>query len=180
MATIIPLQATVAFEQKPAKDGNFYPCYILSNDRFIESLENALIITKSAIEAVTIEYETAESVLNGLSSYRVWRKEQEKGRQDTPTEINEHFGLLPDKESTISFPFLPANTPTEVLLYSYSDIKNITNSLKAACDALDTEGDQERLEQVYGIYVSFNDFLTSWEANKATTGSLYATEKQIQ
>lgn len=180
MSRIIPLQPSVTFEQKPTQSGEFHQCYILSNERFIENFENTLIIAKTAINPDMIEYQTAESVLDGLSSYRVWRKEQEEREQEVPTEINEHFGLLPAKESTISFPFRPANTPTEVLLYSYSDIRNITNALKAACDALDAEGDQERLERVLGIYDSFNDFLTSWEANKAETGSYYATEKQIQ
>src|SRR5690554_2131443 len=139
MARITPLQATIAFEQKPTQDGSFHPCYILSNDRFIENFENALIIAKSAIEEDAIEHQTAESLLNGISSYRVWLKEQKKRSQEVPEELSEHFGLLPDKECTISFPFHAANAPTEVLLYSYSDIKNITNTLKAAYVALDAE-----------------------------------------
>lgn len=179
MATIIPLQAAVAFDQKPTQSGDYHPAYILSNDRFIENFESALIVAKSAIDPESIEYETAESILNGISSYRVWKKDQEKMVEEVPAEINEHFGLLPDKDSTISFPFQAFNAPTEVFLYSYSDIRNITNALKAACDALEAEDDNERLNRVLGIYESFDVFLTDWEANKAMTGSYYATEKQL-
>lgn len=100
MAKIIPLQASINFYQQQNENGNYYPCYLFSNDLLMDNLINSLIVAKSVIKQETPQSEVVESLLTALSDYQVWKKKQPK--PELPTEIKEHFGLLPDKECNIN------------------------------------------------------------------------------
>lgn len=178
---IIPVQPTITFNQNVDQSGAFNPCYIMSNSRFIQHFEDALIIAKSAIEPELIEYATAESLLDAISQYRIWLKNAHEKKQGEISEyLTEHFGLLPEQECSISFPFIHSDAPTEVFLLSYSDVRNICNVFELAHNnLLDNPGD-ERLVQLNGVHTSFKTFLEDWESNKEQTGSYFATEKQLQ
>lgn len=177
---IIPVQPTITFKQNVDQSGEFKPCYIMSNSRFIEHFEAALIIAKTAIDEELIEYATAESVLEAVSQYREWLNNTHKKTQGEVSEyLEEHFGLLPDLECDISFPFKHSDAPTEVILLSYSDIRNICNCLEYAHKNLIDDPSDERITQLDGIYRSFKDFLEDWESSKVQTGTYFATKNII-
>lgn len=178
---IIPVQPTITFNQNVDESGAFNPCYIMSNGRFMDQFENALAIAKSIIEPEHIEYATAESILEGVSQYRIWfNNTQKKKHEETSEYLSEHFGLLPEQDCNISFEFKHSEAPTEVILLSYSDIRNICNVFELAHNNLLDDPEDERLVQLNGVHTSFKTFLEDWESNKEHTGSYFATEKQLQ
>ncbi len=175
MARIIPLQTVLTFNQYATEKGDFYPCAVYVNDGFIENFESSLIIANTIIEPLSELSLLIDSVLKGLSDYKVWR---EKQANELPDEIMEHFGLLPSVDSTISMPFKALNSlPGEVLLYSYDEVRGITEALRTAAELLERENDLERLSIVKPMADSFSDFLTSWDANRENTGTYFAEQK---
>lgn len=176
MARIITPQTALTYNQTATQYGNYYPCCIYSNDVFMQKYEDALIIAKTVIEPDTEQSLFIDNTLSGLSDYKVWKKKKES---DAPSEITEHFGLLPDSDSLIQMPFKAVNNvPTEILLYSYDEINKITETLKTSCEILEQENDSERIEIVKPISESFDNFLTSWNEHINRTGSQFA-ENQI-
>jgi len=174
MARIIPLQAKLTLQQTINERGDFYPACIFSNDTFISHFEASLIVAKGLLDPEQIEYSTVESVLTGLSEYRVWKAN--KPKTELPTEITEHFSLLPDSDCNIEMLFQPYNNiPTEAILYSHGEVLNIVDAFKMALE----KADAEQSEAIQPLYDSFNRFLTDWELNQQATGSYFATEKNL-
>lgn len=142
----------------------------VANDLFIEKFEQSLIVAKTVIED-----EVLENVLTGISAYREWKNGR---KENLPTEIKEHFALLPDQDCTLSMPFSPLNSlPTDVMFFSHEEVTVITQVLQAATSALEKENDEERSLIVGQIAESFNDFLTAWNQNKESTGSYFGGER---
>ena len=174
MARIIPIQPKITLQQMPDETGNFYPACIFSNDTFVSMFEASLIVSKELIDPSNIEYATVESILTGLSEYRVWKAD--KKVPEFPTEITEHFNLLPGYDCNIEMPFKALNNiPTEVLLYNYNEVRNIVDAFKMALE----KADAEQIEVIQPLYDSFNQFLTDWEANQQLTGTYFANEKSV-
>lgn len=170
MARITPVQTVLIFNQQSTKDGSYYPCCVYANDLFIEKFEQSLIVAKTVIED-----EVLENVLTGISAYREWKNER---REDLPTEIKEHFALLPSQNCTLSMPFSPLNNlPTDVMFFSHEEVVAVTQALQAATSTLEKENDQERDLIVRQIAESFSDFLTAWNQNKESTGSYFGQER---
>ena len=108
MARIITLQPKITIQQT----ADAYPVCLFSNDTFITMFENSLIVAKDLIDPENIERATIESILTGLSEYRVWKAN--KKEPQPPTEITEHFALLPETECNIEMLFQAYNNiPTE-------------------------------------------------------------------
>ena len=174
MARIIPIQAKITLQQAPDAAGKLYPACIFSNDTFVSLFEASLIVAKGLLDPEQIEYSTIESVLTGLSEYRVWKAN--KPKTELPTEITEHFSLLPDSGCNIEMLFQPHNNiPTEAILYSHGEVLNIVDAYKMAMG----KADAEQSEAILPLYDSFNRFLTDWELNQQATGSYFATEKNL-
>ncbi len=174
MARIIPLQAKLTLQQTTNEKSEFYPACIFSNDTFVSHFETSLIVAKGLLDPEAIEYSTIESVLTGLSEYRVWKAN--KPKTELPTEITEHFSLLPNSECNIEMLFQPYNNlPTEAILYSHGEVLDIVGAMKMALEKADTE----QAEAITPILDSFDRFLTDWELNQQATGSYFATEKYI-
>jgi hypothetical protein len=170
MARIITLQPKITIQQT----ADAYPVCLFSNDTFITMFENSLIVAKDLIDPENIERATIESILTGLSEYRVWKAN--KKEPQPPTEITEHFALLPETECNIEMLFQAYNNiPTEALLYTHAEILNIVDAYRMALEKADTE----QAEVIQPLYDSFNQFLTDWEANQQATGSYFATEKNL-
>lgn len=173
MARIIPLQPKITLHQSPDAAGKYHPACIFANETFISMFESSLIVSKELIDPSNIEYATVESILTGLSEYRVWKANKTKA---FPTEITEHFNLLPGYDCNIEMPFQALNNiPTEVLLYNYNEIRNIVDAFKMALE----KADAEQTEVIQPLYDSFNQFLIDWEANQQVTGSYFANEKSV-
>lgn len=176
MARIIPIQPKITLHQSPDEAGKLYPACIFSNDTFISMFENSLIVAKDLIDPENIERGTIESILTGLSEYRVWKANKVKTEPQLPTEITEHFTLLPESECNIEMLFQAYNNvPTEALLYTHAEILNIVDAYRMALEKADTE--QE--EVIQPLYDSFNQFLTDWDANQQATGSYFANEINV-
>ena len=174
MARIIPIQAKITLQQTINERGDFYPACIFSNDTFVSHFEASLIVSKDLIDPEAIERATVDSVLTGLSEYRVWKAN--KPKTELPTDITEHFSLLPGSECNIEMLFQPYNNlPTEAILYSHGEVLNIMGAYKMAME----KADAEQLETIQPLYDGFNRFLTDWEANQQATGSYFATEKNV-
>lgn len=174
MARIIPLQSKITLQQAPDAAGKLYPACIFSNDTFVSHFEASLIVAKGLLDPEVIEYSTIESVLTGLSEYRVWKANRPK--MELPTEITEHFALLPESDCNIEMLFQPYNNvPTEALLYSHGEVVDIVGAYKMAME----KADAEQSEAILPLYDSFNRFLTDWELNQQATGSYFATEQYI-
>lgn len=174
MARIIPLHAKLTLQQTTNEKGEFYPACIFSNDTFMGHFETSLIVAKNLLDPEIIEYQTIESVLTGLSEYIVWKANKEKA--ELPTEITEHFSLLPGQDCNIELLFQPYNNiPTEAILYSHGEVLDIVGAMKMALE----KADAEQSEAITPIYDSFDRFLTDWELNQQATGSYFATEKYI-
>lgn len=170
MARIITLQPKITIQQT----ADAYPVCLFSNDTFMTMFENSLIVAKDLIDPENIERATIESILTGLSEYRVWKAN--KKEPQPPTEITEHFALLPETECNIEMLFQAYNNiPTEALLYTHAEILNIVDAYRMALEKADTE----QAEVIQPLYDSFNQFLTDWEANQQATGSYFATEKNL-
>lgn len=175
MARIIPLQVKITLQQTADATGGFYPACIFSNDTFISMFESSLIVAKDLLDPDAIEYGTAESILTGLSEYRVWRANKVK-TDALPTEITEHFALLPEQDCNIEMPFQPFNNvPTEAILYSHAEVANIVDCLNMALE----KADAEQADVILPILESFKTFLTDWNLNQQATGSYFATDKQL-
>lgn len=176
MARIIPIQTKITLQQSADPAGKLYPACIFSNDTFISMFENSLIVAKDLIDPENIERGTIESILTGLSEYRVWKANKVKTEPQLPTEITEHFTLLPESECNIEMLFQAYNNvPTEALLYTHAEILNIVDAYRMALEKADTE--QE--EVIQPLYDSFNQFLTDWDANQQATGSYFANEINV-
>ena len=176
MSRIIPLQAKITLQQIPDTTGNFYPACVFSNETFISMFENSLLMAKGLLDTAAIEFATVESVLTGLSEYRVWKANKEKKETPPPTEIVEHFALLPEGECNLEMPFQPFNNvPTEVIMYSHGEVLDIVGAMKMALE----KADAEQTDTILPIFDSFNAFLTDWELNQQATGSYYANEQKI-
>ncbi|MCE5205666.1 MAG: hypothetical protein LLF80_06130 [Porphyromonadaceae bacterium] len=174
MARIIPLQAKITLQQTINERGDFYPACIFSNDTFLSMFEAALIVSKDLIDPEAIERATVDSVLIGLSEYRVWKANRPK--TELPTEITEHFSLLPDSDCNIEMLFQPYNNvPTEALLYSHGEVLDIVGAFRMAME----KADAEQLETIQPLYDGFNRFLTDWEANQQATKSYFANPKNV-
>jgi hypothetical protein len=174
MARIIPLQTKITLQQSADPAGKLYPACIFSNDTFVSMLENSLIVAKDLIDPENIERATIERILTGLSEYRVWKAN--KKEPQPPTEITEHFALLPETECNIEMLFQAYNNiPTEALLYTHAEILNIVDAYRMALEKADTE----QAEVIQPLYDSFNQFLTDWEANQQATGSYFANEINV-
>lgn len=172
MARIITLQPKITIQQT----ADAYPVCLFSNDTFMTMFENSLIVAKDLIDPENIERGTIESILTGLSEYRVWKANKVKTEPQLPTEITEHFTLLPESECNIEMLFQAYNNvPTEALLYTHAEILNIVDAYRMALEKADTE--QE--EVIQPLYDSFNQFLTDWEANQQATGSYFANEINV-
>lgn len=170
MARIIPIQPKITIQQT----ADAYPVCLFSNDTFMTMFENSLIVAKDLIEPSNVERDTIESILQGLSEYRVWKAN--KKDPEPPTEITEHFTLLPETECNIEMLFQAYNNiPTEALLYTHSEILNIVDAYRKALE----NADAERAEVIQPLYDSFNQFLTDWEANQQATGSYFANEINV-
>jgi len=170
MARIIPIQPKITIQQT----ADAYPVCLFSNDTFITMFENSLIVAKDLIDPENIERATIESILTGLSEYRVWKAN--KKEPQPPTEITEHFALLPETECNIEMLFQAYNNiPTEALLYTHAEILNIVDAYRMALEKADTE----QAEVIQPLYDSFNQFLTDWEANQQATGSYFANEINV-
>lgn len=170
MARIIPIQPKITIQQT----ADAYPVCLFSNDTFITMFENSLIVAKDLIDPENIERATIESILTGLSEYRVWKAN--KKEPQPPTEITEHFALLPETECNIEMLFQAYNNiPTEALLYTHAEILNIVDAYRMALEKADTE----QAEVMQPLYDSFNQFLTDWEANQQATGSYFANEINV-
>lgn len=174
MARIIPIQAKITLHQTVNERGDFYPACIFSNDTFVSHFEASLIVSKDLIDPEAIERATVDSVLTGLSEYRVWKAN--KPKTELPTDITEHFALLPESECNIEMLFQPYNNvPTEALLYSHGEVLDIVGAFKMALE----KADPGQSEAIQPLYDSFNSFLTDWEANQQATGSYFANEKNV-
>lgn len=174
MARIIPIQAKITLEQMPDVSGKLYPACIFSNDTFVSMFEAALIVSKDLIDPEAIERATVDSVLTGLSEYRVWKAS--KPKTELPTEITEHFALLPEAECNIEMLFQPFNSvPTEAILYTHGEVTDIVAAMKMALEKADTD----QTEVIKPLFDSFNSFLNDWDLNQQATGSYFATEKNL-
>lgn len=174
MARIILVQTKITLQQSPDAAGKLYPACIFSNDTFLSMFEAALIVSKDLIDPSVIEHSTVDSLLTGLSEYRVWKAN--KPKTELPTEITEHFALLPEAECNIEMLFHPFNNvPTEAILYSHGEILDIVGAFKMALEMADAA----QAEAIQPLYDSFNSFLTDWEANQQATGSYFANEKNV-
>jgi hypothetical protein len=170
MARIITLQPKITIQQT----ADAYPVCLFSNDTFITMFENSLIVAKDLIDPENIERATIESILTGLSEYRVWKAN--KKEPQPPTEITEHFALLPETECNIEMLFQAYNNiPTEALLYTHAEILNIVDAYRMALEKADTE----QSEVILPLYDSFRTFLNDWEANQQMTGSYFANEQNV-
>lgn len=170
MARIIPIQPKITIQQT----ADAYPVCLFSNDTFMTMFENSLIVAKDLIDPENIERATIESILTGLSEYRVWKAN--KKEPQLPTEITEHFTLLPESECNIEMLFQAYNNvPTEAILYTHAEILNIVDAYRMALEKADTE----QAEVIQPLYDSFNQFLTDWEANQQVTGSYFANEQNV-
>lgn len=167
MARITPVQVKMSVPQQPDANGNFYPACIFSNSLFMEKYEEGLIIAKAVLEPDSIESQTAESLLIGLSEYRVSKVGKPK---ELPNEITEHFTLLPESECTIEMEFKPLNNlPTEVLFFSLNEIKNITQVFETALE----NATEEQTEPLRSMYESFGGFLNAWIESQKQTDSYF-------
>ncbi len=176
MARIIPLQVKITLQQTPDETGKFFPACIFSNETFVSMFEASLIVSKNLLDPSVIEFGTIESILTGLSEYRIWRTNRVKTETPIPTEITEHFALLPDMECNLERPFQPFNNvPTEALLYSHGEVTDIVGALKIAIE----KANNEQADVILPIFYSFKAFLTDWEANQQATGSYFATDKYL-
>jgi len=174
MARIIPIQAKITLQQAPDATGKLYPACIFSNDTFLSMFEAALIVSKDLIDPEAIERATVDSVLTGLSEYRVWKANRPK--TELPAEITEHFALLPETDCNIEMLFQPYNNvPTEALLYSHGEVLDIVGAFKMAME----KADPGQAESIQPLYDSFSRFLTDWELNQQATGSYFANEKNV-
>lgn len=174
MARIIPVQAKITLQQERDATGKLYPACIFSNDTFLSMFEAALIVSKDLIDPEAIERATVDSVLAGLSEYRVWKAN--KPKTELPTEITEHFALLPETDCNIEMLFQPYNkVPTEALLYSHGEVVDIVDAFRLAME----KADAGQAESIQPLYDSFSRFLTDWELNQQATGSYFATEKNV-
>lgn len=174
MARIIPLQVKITLHQTADAAGVLYPACIFSNETFVSMFEAALIVSKNLLDPAVIEYATIESVLTGLSEYRVWRAT--RANAQLPTEIAEHFALLPDSACNIDMAFQPFNNvPTEAILYSHGEVADIVSALQMALE----KADPGQAEAIQPLYDSFNSFLNDWELNQQATGSYFANQKFI-
>lgn len=174
MARIILVQTKITLQQSPDAAGKLYPACIFSNDTFLSMFEAALIVSKDLIDPSVIEHATVDSLLTGLSEYRVWKAN--KPKTELPTEITEHFALLPEAECNIEMPFQPFNNvPTEAILYSHGEVLDIVGAFKMALE----KADPAQAEAIQPLYDSFNSFLTDWEVNQQATGSYLANQKII-
>lgn len=176
MARIIPIQTKITLQLTPDAAGSYYPACVFSNDTFLGYFETSLLTTKQLLEPDTELYATTESVLTGLSEYRVWKYNKQKTETPLPNEITEHFALLPEGSCNIDMPFQPYNNvPTDAILYSYEEVNYIVNAMAEALK----KADKEQAEAINPIYESLNSFLTAWNENQAQTGSYFANEKII-
>lgn len=176
MSRIISLQTKITLQQSTDAKGNFYPACIFANDTFYSMFESSLIVAKGLLAPELIEYATVESVLTGFSEYRVWRANKDKTDPQPPTEITEHFALLPESECNIEMVFKPYNNvPTEAILYSHGEVLDIVGAFKMALEKADTD----QIDVIKPLFDSFNSFLTDWETNQQTTGSYFANEQKI-
>lgn len=174
MARIIPIQTKITLQQSADPAGKLYPACIFSNDTFISMFENSLIVAKDLIEPANVERDTIESILQGLSEYRVWKAN--KKEPQLPTEITEHFTLLPESECNIEMLFQAYNNvPTEAILYTHGEVTDIVGAYRKALE----NADAERAEVIQPLYDSFSTFLNDWEANQQVTGSYFATEQNV-
>lgn len=174
MARIVPIQPKITLHQSPDAAGKFYPACIFSNDTFVSMFENSLIVAKDLIDPENIERATIENILTGLSDYRIWKAD--KKVPEFPTEITEHFNLLPGKECSFEMPFKALNNlPTEAFLYTHDEVLSIVVAFKMALE----KADAEQTEIIQPLYDSFNRFLTDWEANQQVTGSYFANEQNV-
>lgn len=176
MARIIPIQTKITLQQSADPAGKLYPACIFSNDTFVSMFENSLIVAKDLIDPENIERATIESILTGLSEYRVWKANKVKTESQLPTEITEHFALLPESECNIEMLFQAYNNvPTEAIFYSYKEIRNIIDAYTIALK----NADAEQSEVILPLYDSFSTFLNDWEANQQVTGSYFANEQNV-
>lgn len=174
MARIIPIQTKITLQQSPDAAGKLYPACVFSNDTFLSMFEAALIVSKDLLDPSAIERATADSLLTGLSEYRVWKVN--KAKTELPTEITEHFALLPDSECNIEMLFQPYNNvPTEAIQYSHGEVLDIVGAFKMALE----KADPGQAEAIQPLYDSFNSFLNDWEVNQQATGSYFATDQKI-
>lgn len=176
MARIIPIQTKITLQQTATNLGNYYPACIFSNDTFMGYFEASLLTTKQLLEPGTEQYATTESILTGLSEYRIWKYNKQKTETPLPNEITEHFTLLPAGDCNIEMPFQPYNNvPTDAILYSYEEVNYIVRAMAAALE----KADEEQAEAINPIYDSFNSFLAAWNENQSKTGSYFANEIMI-
>lgn len=174
MARIIPIQTKITLQQSPDAAGKLYPACIFSNETFLSMFQAALIVSKDLIDPSAIERATVDSLLTGLSEYRVWKANELK--TELPTEITEHFSLLPEAECNIEMLFQPFNNvPREAILYSHGEILDIVGAFKMALE----KADAEQTEVIQPLHDSFNTFLNDWELNQQSTGSYFANQKII-
>ena len=177
MARIVPIKTVVTFNQQADKQGNYFPCCVYSNERFLQNFEKSLIVANSIIEPQTELYLIIESVLRGLSDYRVWRENQTKSQ---PIEILEHCAILPREDCIVSIEFQSTNdTPTEAMLFSFQEITDITTGLQTASEMLKKEADFERLEVIKPILNGFKVFLDEWAQHESETGSYFSTIETV-
>lgn len=174
MARIIPIQTKITLQQSADPAGKLYPACIFSNDTFVSMFENSLIVAKDLIDPENIERATIESILTGLSEYRVWKAN--KKETQLPTEITEHFRLLPESECNIEMLFQAYNNvPTEAILYTHGEVTDIVGAFKMALE----KADAEQSEAILPLYDSFSTFLNDWEANQQMTGSYFANKQNV-
>lgn len=168
MARIIPVQTKASIQQEETASGNFYPMCIWANEEFLHRFEDCLIVAKTLLEPDTQSSDTVDNIQKGLSNYKVHKA---KLKEDLPTEIEQHFGLLPNINASIDMVFKPHNNvPTEALLYSFDEVQGIANALSLAME----KADHEQSEAINPFNEAFNGFLASWIENKERTGSLFA------
>lgn len=174
MARIIPIQTKITLQQSPDAAGKLYPACVFSNDTFLSMFEAALIVSRDLLDPSVIERATADSLLTGLSEYRVWKAN--KSKTELPTEITEHFALLPEAECNIEMLFQPFNNvPTDVLLYTHGEVLDIVGAMRMALE----KADPGQAETIQPLYDSFSRFLTDWELNQQATGSYFANDVKI-
>lgn len=174
MARFLQVQSKVTIQQEATQSGNFYPMCIWANPEFFERFENALILSKSVLEPDTESSKVVTAHLHALSDYKLHK---ETIKRELPAEIEQHFALLPELSSSIEMEFEPLNNvPTDALLYSFEEVKEITKALLLAISV----ANNEQKEFIAPFSGAFNSFLISWNDNIEKTGSEFALQEKTE
>jgi len=133
MARVQPLKTALLFES--AGD---YEVGMWANESEIRDFMKVFIIAATILneqQVKTPESKDGCSVLNGLAAsyndYLLFKSKQPI--VEKPTEVTANFGIFPLQKCSVMYEFQPLNNvSTEILMYSWDEIRIINNSLTLA------------------------------------------------